>query len=149
MWAFGECNGRGAFTHTAYHDDETVAGNLLHDDPRRVTDRNDCYALYVDPPLGRVGMTEPQVRESGRPALVALRPMTRVGRAVEKSETQGVSRGACPVTVAVRFRHRRGRPPHRTSGTGPGRCARRSAGGSGPARRLASSRGPCAACRRR
>ena len=89
VWALGECNGRGAFTHTAYHDYEIVAGNLLHDDPRRVTDRIDCYALYIDPPLGRVGMTEPQVRESGRPALVATRPMTRVGRAVEKSETQG------------------------------------------------------------
>ena len=89
VWALGECNGRGAFTHTAYHDYEIVAGNLLHDDPRRVTDRIDCYALYIDPPLGRVGMTEPQVRESGRPALVATRSMTRVGRAVEKSETQG------------------------------------------------------------
>ena len=89
VWALGECNGRGAFTHTAYHDYEIVAGNLLHDDPRRVTDRIDCYALYIDPPLGRVGMTEPQVRASGRPALVATRPMTRVGRAVEKSETQG------------------------------------------------------------
>ena len=89
VWALGECNGRGAFTHTAYHDYEIVAGNLLHDDPRRVTDRIDCYALYIDPPLGRVGMTEAQVRASGRPALVATRPMTRVGRAVEKSETQG------------------------------------------------------------
>ena len=89
VWALGECNGRGAFTHTAYHDYEIVAGNLLHDDPRRVTDRIDCYALYIDPPLGRVGMTEPQVRAAGRPALVATRSMTRVGRAVEKSETQG------------------------------------------------------------
>ena len=89
VWALGECNGRGAFTHTAYHDYEIVAGNLLHGDPRRVTDRIDCYALYIDPPLGRVGMTEPQVRASGRPALIATRPMTRVGRAVEKSETQG------------------------------------------------------------
>ena len=89
VWALGECNGRGAFTHTAYHDYEIVAGNLVHDDPRRVTDRIDCYALYIDPPLGRVGMTEQQVRESGRPALMATRPMTRVGRAVEKSETQG------------------------------------------------------------
>ncbi len=89
VWALGECNGRGAFTHTAYHDYEIVAGNLLHGDPRRVTDRIDCYALYIDPPLGRVGMTEAQVRASGRPALVATRAMTRVGRAVEKSETQG------------------------------------------------------------
>ena len=89
VWALGECNGRGAFTHTAYNDYEIVAGNLLHGDPRRVSDRIDCYALYIDPPLGRVGMPEPQVRASGRPALVATRPMTRVGRAVEKSETQG------------------------------------------------------------
>ena len=89
VWALGECNGRGAFTHTAYHDYEIVAGNLLHGDARRVTDRIDCYALYIDPPLGRAGMTEAQVRASGRPALVATRPMTRVGRAVEKSETQG------------------------------------------------------------
>ena len=89
IWALGECNGRGAFTHTAYNDYEIVAANLLHGDPRRVTDRINCYGLYIDPPLGRVGMTEAQVRESGRPALVATRPMTRVGRAVEKGETQG------------------------------------------------------------
>jgi pyruvate/2-oxoglutarate dehydrogenase complex dihydrolipoamide dehydrogenase (E3) component len=89
VWALGECNGRGAFTHTAYNDYEIVAANLLHGDPRRVTDRIDCYALYIDPPLGRVGMTEQQVRASGRPALIATRAMTRVGRAVEKGETQG------------------------------------------------------------
>ncbi len=89
IWALGECNGRGAFTHTAYNDYEIVAANLLHDDPRRVTDRIECYALYIDPPLGRVGMTERQVLESGRSALVATRPMTRVGRAREKGETQG------------------------------------------------------------
>ena len=89
IWALGECNGRGAFTHTAYNDYEIVAANLLHGDPRRVTDRINCYGLYIDPPLGRVGMTEAQVRESGRPALVATRPMSRVGRAVEKGETQG------------------------------------------------------------
>ena len=89
VWALGECNGRGAFTHTAYNDYEIVSANLLHDDPRSVADRIDCYALYIDPPLGRVGMTEQQVRESGRPALIATRAMTRVGRAVEKGETQG------------------------------------------------------------
>ena len=89
VWALGECNGRGAFTHTTYNDCEIVAANLLHGDVRRVTDRIDCYALYIDPPLGRAGMTERQVRESGRPALVAKRPMTRVSRAVEKGETQG------------------------------------------------------------
>ena len=89
VWALGECNGRGAFTHTAYNDYEIVAANVLRDDPRRLRDRIDCYALYIDPPLGRVGMTERQVRESGQPALVATRPMTRVSRAVEKGETQG------------------------------------------------------------
>ncbi len=72
------------------NDYEIVAANLLHGDVRRVTDRIDCYALYIDPPLGRAGMTERQVRESGRPALVAKRPMTRVSRAVEKGETQGL-----------------------------------------------------------
>ena len=89
VWALGECNGRGAFTHTTYNDYEIVAANLLRGEQRRVTDRSDCYALYIDPPLGRVGMTEREVRESGRPALVATRPMTRVSRAVEKGETQG------------------------------------------------------------
>ena len=89
VWAIGECNGRGAFTHTTYNDYEIVAANLLRGERRRVTDRIDCYALYIDPPLGRVGMTERQVRESGQPALVATRPMTRVSRAVEKGETQG------------------------------------------------------------
>ena len=89
IWAIGDCNGRGAFTHTSYNDYEIVAANLLHDDPRRVSDRITAYGLYIDPPLGRVGMTEAEVRASGRPALVAKRPMTKVGRAVEKGETQG------------------------------------------------------------
>ena len=89
VWALGECNGRGAFTHTAYNDYEIVAANLLRDDRRRVTDRIECYALYIDPPLGRVGMTESQVRASDRKALMAKRPMNRVSRAVEKGETQG------------------------------------------------------------
>ena len=89
IWAMGDCNGKGAFTHTSYNDFEIVAGNLLDDDPRRVSDRITAYALYIDPPLGRAGMTVEQVRKSGRPALVGQRPMTRVGRAVEKGETQG------------------------------------------------------------
>jgi pyruvate/2-oxoglutarate dehydrogenase complex dihydrolipoamide dehydrogenase (E3) component len=89
IWAMGDCNGRGAFTHTSYNDFEIVAANLLDDDPRRVSDRITTYALYIDPPLGRAGMTAEQVRASGRPALVGQRPMTRVGRAVEKGETQG------------------------------------------------------------
>ena len=89
VWAIGDCNGQGAFTHTSYNDYEIVAANLLDDDSRRVGDRIPAYALYIDPPLGRVGMTERQVRESGRRALIGKRPMTRVGRAVERGETQG------------------------------------------------------------
>jgi len=89
VWALGDCNGKGAFTHTSYNDYEIVAANLLDDDPRRVSDRITAYAVYTDPPLGRVGMTEAEVRESGRKALVTTRSMTRVGRAVEKGETQG------------------------------------------------------------
>ena len=89
IWAMGDCNGRGAFTHTSYNDFEIVAANLLDDDPRKISDRVQTYALYIDPPLGRAGMTVEQVRRSGRKALVGKRPMTRVGRAVEKGETQG------------------------------------------------------------
>jgi pyruvate/2-oxoglutarate dehydrogenase complex dihydrolipoamide dehydrogenase (E3) component len=89
IWAMGDCNGRGAFTHTSYNDFEIVAANLFDNDPRRVSDRIPTYALYIDPPLGRAGQTVSQVRESGRAALVGFRPMTRVGRAVEKGETQG------------------------------------------------------------
>ena len=89
IWALGDCNGRGAFTHTAYNDFEIVAANLLDNDPRRVSDRIPCYALYTDPPLGRVGLTETEVRKSGKPALIGTRPMTKVGRAVEKGETEG------------------------------------------------------------
>ena len=82
-------NGRGAFTHTSYNDYEIVAANLLDNDRRRVSDRILAYALFVDPPLGRVGMTEREVRASGRKALVGKMMMTRVGRARERSETQG------------------------------------------------------------
>jgi pyruvate/2-oxoglutarate dehydrogenase complex dihydrolipoamide dehydrogenase (E3) component len=89
VWALGDCNGRGAFTHTAYNDYEIVAANLLDGESRKVSDRIPAYALYMDPPLGRVGMTEAQARATKRPLLIATRPMTRVGRAVEKSETQG------------------------------------------------------------
>ncbi|HXT06068.1 MAG TPA: FAD-containing oxidoreductase [Roseiarcus sp.] len=89
IWALGDCNGRGAFTHTSYNDFEIVAANLLDGEQRRVSDRIPAYALYVDPPLGRVGMSQAQARASGRPLLVGRRPMTRVGRAVEKGETQG------------------------------------------------------------
>lgn len=89
IWAIGDCNGRGAFTHTSYNDFEIVAANLLDNDPRRVTDRILAYNIYIDPPLGRIGMTESQVRKSGRKALIGTRPMTKVGRAVEKGESQG------------------------------------------------------------
>ncbi|HEY7001754.1 MAG TPA: FAD-containing oxidoreductase, partial [Candidatus Udaeobacter sp.] len=89
IYALGDCNGRGAFTHTAYNDYEIVAANLLDGDQRRVSDRIAAYALYIDPPLGRAGMTEAEVRKSGRKALIGKRPMTRVGRAVERGETEG------------------------------------------------------------
>jgi pyruvate/2-oxoglutarate dehydrogenase complex dihydrolipoamide dehydrogenase (E3) component len=90
IWALGDCNGRGAFTHTAYNDFEIVAANLLDGGDRTLGQRIPAYALYVDPPLGRAGMTEAEARKSGRPILVGRRPMTRVGRAVEKGETQGL-----------------------------------------------------------
>ena len=89
IWALGDCNGRGGFTHTAYNDFEIVAANLLDGEARRVSDRVPAYALFIDPPLGRVGMTETEARMSGRKLLVGSRPMTRVGRAVEKDETKG------------------------------------------------------------
>jgi pyruvate/2-oxoglutarate dehydrogenase complex dihydrolipoamide dehydrogenase (E3) component len=90
IWALGDCNGRGAFTHTAYNDHEIVAGNLLDGESRRVSDRIPCYGLFVDPPLGRVGLTEAQARARGHKFRVGKRPMTRVGRAVEKGESQGL-----------------------------------------------------------
>lgn len=89
IWALGDCNGRGAFTHTAYNDFEIVAANLLDGDDRRVSQRLSAYALYTDPPLGRVGLSEAAARATGRPLSVSTRPMTRVGRAVEKGETKG------------------------------------------------------------
>jgi pyruvate/2-oxoglutarate dehydrogenase complex dihydrolipoamide dehydrogenase (E3) component len=89
IWALGDCNGRGAFTHTSYNDYEIVADNLFNADHRRVSDRIQAYALYIDPPLGRCGMTDAAVRKSGRAALATKYPMSRVSRAVEKGETQG------------------------------------------------------------
>ena len=90
VWALGDCNGKGAFTHTAYNDYEIVADNLLGKGPRRkVSDRIPVYALYTDPPLGRVGMGEAEIRKSGLQARVGKRPMSRVARAVEKGETTG------------------------------------------------------------
>ncbi|HEY3839181.1 MAG TPA: FAD-containing oxidoreductase [Bryobacteraceae bacterium] len=89
IWALGDCNGHGGFTHTSYNDYEIVAANLLDGDHRRVTDRITAYALYIDPPLGRAGMTDAQILKRGRPALRGMRTMARVGRAQEKGETQG------------------------------------------------------------
>jgi pyruvate/2-oxoglutarate dehydrogenase complex dihydrolipoamide dehydrogenase (E3) component len=89
IWALGDCNGRGAFTHTSWNDFQIVAANLLDNDPRRVSDRITAYALYTDPPLGRAGMTEAEVRKSGRPALIATMAMEDVSRAYEKGETKG------------------------------------------------------------
>ena len=89
VWALGDCNGRGAFTHTSYNDFEIVAANLFDHDPRKVSDRIPCYALFIDPPLGRVGMSDAEAAKSGRRVLAAKMPMTRVGRAREAGETQG------------------------------------------------------------
>lgn len=89
IWAMGDCNGRGAFTHTAYNDFEIIAANLLDGGQRRVSSRIPGYALFTDPPLGRVGATDAQARASGKRLLMSKRPMTRVGRAVERGETQG------------------------------------------------------------
>jgi pyruvate/2-oxoglutarate dehydrogenase complex dihydrolipoamide dehydrogenase (E3) component len=89
IWALGDCNGRGAFTHTSYNDYEIVAANLLDSEHRRVSDRIPAYALYIDPPLGRVGMSETEATRTGRKLLVSKRPMTRIGRAIEKGETKG------------------------------------------------------------
>jgi pyruvate/2-oxoglutarate dehydrogenase complex dihydrolipoamide dehydrogenase (E3) component len=89
VWALGDCNGKGAFTHTAYNDYEIVADNLLAGAARRWTDRIPVYALYTDPPLGRIGLSEKDIKEKGIKALVGKRPMSRVSRAVEKGETHG------------------------------------------------------------
>jgi pyruvate/2-oxoglutarate dehydrogenase complex dihydrolipoamide dehydrogenase (E3) component len=89
IWAMGDCNGRGAFTHTSYNDFEIIAANLLEGGTRKVSDRIPCYGLFIDPPLGRVGLTETEARSRGRRIRVGKRPMTRVRRAVEKGEPQG------------------------------------------------------------
>jgi len=90
IWAMGDCNGKGAFTHTAYNDFEIIAANLFDGENRKVSDRKVGYALYIDPPLGRIGMTEAEALKSGRKVLVGRQSMARVGRAVEKGETQGL-----------------------------------------------------------
>jgi pyruvate/2-oxoglutarate dehydrogenase complex dihydrolipoamide dehydrogenase (E3) component len=92
IWALGDCNGRGAFTHTSWNDFEIVAGNLLDNDARRISDRIPAYALFTDPPLARVGMTQAEVRKSGRPASIATLAIEHVGRAREKGEIKGFMR---------------------------------------------------------
>ena len=89
IFALGDCNGRGAFTHTSYNDFEIIAANLFDGEERRVEDRIPTYGLFIDPPLGRAGMTEAEVRRKGIKALVAKMPMEDVGRAYERSETKG------------------------------------------------------------
>jgi pyruvate/2-oxoglutarate dehydrogenase complex dihydrolipoamide dehydrogenase (E3) component len=89
IWALGDCNGHGAFTHTSYNDFEIVAANLLDGENRKLSDRILAYALYIDPPLGRVGMSEKEARASGRDLMISTRPMSRVGRANERGETKG------------------------------------------------------------
>jgi pyruvate/2-oxoglutarate dehydrogenase complex dihydrolipoamide dehydrogenase (E3) component len=89
IWAIGDANGKGAFTHTSYNDYEILAANMFDGDPRRVSDRILAYGLFIDPPLGRAGMTEREVRESGRKALIGKMMMARIGRARERGETQG------------------------------------------------------------
>jgi len=89
IWALGEVNGRGAFTHTSYNDYQIVAANLFDNIPRRVSDRILCYGMFIDPPIGRVGMTEREVREAGTKALVGKLDMSSVGRARERGETKG------------------------------------------------------------
>jgi pyruvate/2-oxoglutarate dehydrogenase complex dihydrolipoamide dehydrogenase (E3) component len=90
IWALGDCNGKGAFTHTSYNDFEIVASNLLDGGSRRVTDRIPAYALYIDPPLGRAGMSETEARNHGHAVRVGKRPMSSIARAIEKGETNGV-----------------------------------------------------------
>jgi pyruvate/2-oxoglutarate dehydrogenase complex dihydrolipoamide dehydrogenase (E3) component len=89
IYAMGDINGRGGFTHTSYNDFEIVAENLLDGDERKVSDRIPAHNLYIDPPLGRVGMNEAEAKASGKKVLKGVLPMTRVGRARERGETQG------------------------------------------------------------
>ena len=92
IWALGDCNGRGAFTHTSYNDFEIVAANLFENDHLRVSDRIMAYALYIDPPLGRAGMTEEQARKSTGQIMVAQRPMTSCEKTPSRAE---IGRASC------------------------------------------------------
>ncbi len=89
IWAMGDCNGEGAFTHTAYNDYQIVASHLFGDGSRKLSDRYVCYAAYIDPPIARVGMSEQEAKEKGITYKLAKRPMKRIARAKEKGETQG------------------------------------------------------------
>jgi pyruvate/2-oxoglutarate dehydrogenase complex dihydrolipoamide dehydrogenase (E3) component len=90
IWALGDCNGKGAFTHTSYNDFEIVASNVIDKQPRSLADRIPAYALYTDPPLGRAGLTEQEARQRGRRVAIGSRSMTRVSRAIEKGESKGL-----------------------------------------------------------
>ncbi|MEP0711329.1 MAG: FAD-dependent oxidoreductase, partial [Algoriphagus sp.] len=89
IYALGDCNGEGAFTHTAYNDFEIVQDQLLGDKKRKLSDRITNYALYIDPPMGRAGMTLSQAKDSGKKLLFSRMPMSDISRAKEKGETQG------------------------------------------------------------
>ena len=107
IWALGDCNGRGAFTHTSYNDFEIVAANLLDGDDRKVSSRIPAYALYIDPPLGRVGMTETQARKSGRKILV-VDPADEPGRPRHRARRdQGLHEGRSPTPKPKRSSARR------------------------------------------
>ena len=116
IWAMGDCNRRGAFTHTSYNDYEIVAANLLDGDDRKVSDRLPCYGLFTDPPLGRVGMGEAEAKAKGHRILVGKRPMTRVGRAVEKGEAQGFMKIVVDAEQRRDPRRRDPRPRRRRGG---------------------------------
>ncbi len=141
IWALGDANGRGAFTHTSYNDYEIVAANLLDGDKRRVSDRVPVYALFTDPPLARAGITEREVRASGRPALVGKMMMTRVGRARERSETQG----SCTCWSTSR---RRSSSAPRSSASRPTKRSTASSTRWPPACRTRRSAAPCISIRR-
>jgi pyruvate/2-oxoglutarate dehydrogenase complex dihydrolipoamide dehydrogenase (E3) component len=89
VFALGDCNGRGAFTHTSFHDYQVARDALIGEGKRRLSDRIPCHGVFLDPPLGRVGMNEREARATGKRLLKATMPMSRVGRAGERGETQG------------------------------------------------------------
>jgi pyruvate/2-oxoglutarate dehydrogenase complex dihydrolipoamide dehydrogenase (E3) component len=112
VWAMGDCNGRGAFTHTSWNDFEIVAANILDNDQRRVSDRITAYALYTDPPLGRAGMTEAEVRRTGKQALISTMAMRNLSRAYEKGELRRAADIASRIRAAVSWRPGEGCHPN-------------------------------------